>query len=133
MLQLISHRPTPMQLHIILLVLHACPIIHHLTLRLHLLLVRMIIFCGLLLQIPLFQASSHQFLIFLTVAHIADILAGPIEGLEVDAVAQFDYFAITGIGAVESPGASWQATPSLNDVLEQMARDDFLWEQYPGL
>ncbi|XP_024358527.1 uncharacterized protein [Physcomitrium patens] len=66
-------------------------------------------------------------------AHIADILAGPIEGLEVDAVAQFDYFAITGIGAVESPGASWQATPSLNDVLEQMARDDFLWEQYPGL
>ncbi|KAG0553558.1 hypothetical protein KC19_12G020500 [Ceratodon purpureus] len=62
-------------------------------------------------------------------SHTVDILAGPIEGWEVDAAVEFDAFAagISDVGT--SPD---QVTTSLNDVLQQMAGDDYLWGQFPG-
>lgn len=59
---------------------------------------------------------------------VADILAGPIatEGWAAD---MFDTFSAGGVGA-DSHHQSGGVT-SLEKVLEQMAGDDYLWEQFP--
>jgi hypothetical protein len=62
-------------------------------------------------------------------SHPVDILAGPIEGWEVDAAVDFDAFA-AGIGDVDA--SPQRVVASLNDVVQQMAGDDYLWEQFPG-
>lgn len=59
----------------------------------------------------------------------ADILAGATEGWVEDVTAQFDSFENGTIGA--APNHDQQAASSLNDVLEQMAGDDYLWDQFP--
>lgn len=64
-----------------------------------------------------------------SLSHTVDILAGPIQGWEVDPAVEFNAFA-AGISD-EGPSPE-QVTTSLNDVLHQMAGDDYLWEQFPG-
>lgn len=57
----------------------------------------------------------------------ADVLAGPItEGWVADAAALFDEFT------AGNPDPNLQADTSLEKVLEQMAGDDYLWEQFPS-
>ena len=58
----------------------------------------------------------------------ADILAGATEGWVDDATAHFDSFGGGIIGT--APDHDQQIASSLNDVLEQMAGDDYLWEQF---
>ena len=71
-------------------------------------------------------------------SHTVDILALPIEGWargrgirpwEVHGAEEFDAFAAGISDGVPSPE---QGPTSLNDVLQQMAGDDYLWEQFPG-
>ncbi|KAG0622980.1 hypothetical protein M758_3G138900 [Ceratodon purpureus] len=59
----------------------------------------------------------------------ADILVGATEGWVEDATAHFDSFGNGILGT--APDHDHQAASSLNDVLEQMAGDDYLWEQFP--
>jgi len=57
----------------------------------------------------------------------ADILEGPTEGWAADAASLFDSFT-PGVGL----DANQQPATSLEKVLEQMAGDDYLWEQFPS-
>lgn len=57
----------------------------------------------------------------------ADVVAGPTEGWVADAGVEdslFDSFTTSVVGPDSRP-------TSLEKVLEQMAGDDFLWEQFP--
>jgi hypothetical protein len=59
----------------------------------------------------------------------ADILAGATEGWLEDATAHLDGFGNV-IPGTTAPDHDQQAASSLNDVLQQMAGDDYLWEQF---
>lgn len=69
------------------------------------------------------SSSSHE----LSHRGTVDILAGPIEGWELDAAAPFDDSFAAGILAGGSPE---RGSTSLNDVIQQMAADDYLWEPF---
>ena len=83
---------------------------------------------------PQYSTTSSRFNLYHHGEAIDDTVAGHTEGWVVDATAApFGTFP-SGISAVvESLGDGQQAgiSPSLNEVLESMAGDDYLWEQYP--
>jgi len=83
---------------------------------------------------PQYSTTSSRFNLYHHGEAIDDTVAGHTEGWVVDATAApFGTFP-SGISAVvDSLGDGQQAgiSPSLNEVLESMAGDDYLWEQYP--
>lgn len=91
-------------------------------------------YCHPIVHNPQYSSPSSRFNPYHHGGAIDDTVAGHTEGWAVDATAApFGTFP-SGISmVVESLGDGQQAgiSPSLNDVLESMAGEDYLWEQYP--